>query len=545
MTTGLLAPGNPFSLLGTTSAANPLAIASKRLRTGGKSTYYDDPAGFAEHCIQWPRDQGLTPYQSEIMTALAIKHRAAVRGPHGLGKTAVNALVILWFATTRDQAGVDWKIATTAGAWRQLEKYLWPEVHKWARRLRPEMIGRPRFTRTELLTLNLKLNHGQAFAVASDDPQLIEGVHADEVLYIFDESKAIDADVFDAAEGAFSGDGASDTQAAYALAVSTPGAPSGRFYEIHQHKQGLEDWWTKHVTLQETIDAKRNSEKWATDRKDQWGATSSVYQNRVLGEFYSDDESGLVPLSWAEAAVERWKDWRDENFPDLDGPQTLGVDVARSGEDKTVFAVRNGPGCKELRKFTKQDTMETTGKVKGILDLDPLREAVVDVIGVGGGVVDRLREQDCKVVAFSGSEKTDKKDRSGELGFVNVRSASWWNMRELLDPAYGADIMLPDDPKLIGDLCTPTWRVQSGGRIYVESKDEIKKRLSRSPDDGDAVVMAFWDGADHSAAAWAAWQRARAEAATEKQKTDNPTPDPTDRQAMRTAAFREAQKRNR
>lgn len=521
---------------------NALAIAAARLKTGGKSTYYDDPAGFAQHCIQWPKDQGLAAYQGEIMTELAARHRAAVRGPHGLGKTTTNALVILWFATTRDQAGVEWKIATTAGAWRQLEKYLWPEVHKWAKRLRPDMIGRGRFSRTELLSLNLKLNHGQAFAVASDDPQLIEGVHADEVLYIFDESKAIPAGVFDAAEGAFSGDGASESQAAYALAVSTPGAPSGRFYEIHSRKKGLEDWWTKHVTLQDTIDAKRNSQKWADDRKEQWGEASSVYQNRVLGEFYSDDESGLVPLSWAEAAVTRWLEWKDAGFPELEGARTIGVDVARSGEDKTVLAPRDGRGLRELIRYSKQDTMVTTGIVKGKLDVDPLREAIVDVIGVGGGVVDRLREQKLNVIAFNASESTDKKDRTGELGFNNVRSAAWWNIRELLDPAYGANIMLPDEPKLLGDLCTPTWTVQSGGKIKVESKDEIKKRIGRSPDDGDAVVMAFWDGADHTAKAWTEWQRKRADAAAEA-AADPIKVDTEDREALRQAAFRGAMRR--
>lgn len=527
-----LAPENLF-----VQPINPLAIAAARLRTGGKSTYYDDPAGFAKHCIQWPREQGLTEYQNDILTALGVEKRAAVRGPHGLGKSALSAIAILWFATTRDQAGVDWKVATTAGAWRQLIRYLWPEIHKWSKRLRPEMIGRPRFTRNELLALNLNLHHGSAFAVASSDPQLIEGVHADEVLYIFDESKSIDAGVFDAAEGAFSGAGPEGgALAAYALAVSTPGSPNGRFYDIHKRVAGFEDWWTRHVTKDECIAAGRMSADWAEARARQWGVTSGIYANRVLGEFHSDDKDGLIPLGWVEAANERWRQWVEDGSPAVDGPRTVGVDVARSGEDATVLALRNGPAIVRLDKHNKEDTMQTTGRVKGILDADPAMTAIVDVIGVGGGVVDRLREQKLKVEAFNASEATEMKERAGELGFANTRAAAWWLMRELLDPAYDSDLMLPDDDLLTGDLCTPTWKVQSGGKILVESKDDIRKRLGRSTDCGDAVVQAFWDGADHTAEAWIKYLRDKTAAAAD----EKPEPVPTDdREAMRQAAFRQ------
>jgi len=91
-----------------------------------------------------------------------------------------------------------------------------------------------------------------------------------------------------------------------------------------------------------------------------------------------------------------------------------------------------------------------------------------------------------------GGERTEARDRSGELGFANKRSAAWWAMRELLDPAADSVIALPPDDLLTGDLTAPHWRVMSGGHIQVEGKDEIRKRLGRSTDDGDAVVMAFW-----------------------------------------------------
>jgi hypothetical protein len=166
--------------------------------------------------------------------------------------------------------------------------------------------------------------------------------------------------------------------------------------------------------------------------------------------------------------------------------------VARFGQDKTVLAVRNGHVLMELRRSVKEDTMQTTGRVAGVLAADPARTAIVDVIGIGAGVVDRLREMGCKVQAFNASAGTDRLDVTGELGFVNSRSAALWSLREQLDPSAGSDLCLPDDEMLLGDLSAPQWKVQSGGKIAVESKDEIAKRLGRSTDDGDACAAAFW-----------------------------------------------------
>lgn len=457
--------------------------------------YYSDPVAFIDDCVDFGPDGGLTAYQRDVLAAIPKKRRVAVRGPHGLGKTGMEALAVLWFALTRDAVGVDWKVATTAGAWRQLERYLWPEIKKWAKRIRWEHLGRgPLDERAELLSLNLKLTHGTAFAVASSNAELIEGVHADSVFYIFDESKAIAAATFEAAEGAFSGaNPAGGLPEAFALACSTPGEPNGTFYNIHARRPGLDDWWPRHVTLDEAIAAGRVAAGWAEQRRKQWGADSAAYNNRVLGEFHSSDEDGVIPLSWIEAAMDRWRAWDEAGRPEPgEGLKVVGVDVARSGTDKTVLALRYGDIVTELRKAARQDTMQTAGRVKGILDATEGMAAVVDVIGIGAGVVDRLREQRMSVDGFNASAGTRRRDSSNELGFTNQRAAAWWNLREVLDPASGSQVALPPDDLLLGDLTAPHWRVASGGRIQVESKDDVKKRIGRSTDDGDAVVMAFW-----------------------------------------------------
>jgi len=170
----------------------------------------------------------------------------------------------------------------------------------------------------------------------------------------------------------------------------------------------------------------------------------------------------------------------------------LGVDVARYGIDMTVFALRYGKIISELRKFAKMSTMETCGRVVGILNKHG-GKAIVDVIGVGGGVVDRLRELEANVVAFNAGNKTNKRDISGEIGFADKRSAAWWNMREILDPELGDDIMLPPDDGLTGDLTAPKYDPMSNGNYRVWSKDKIREILGRSTNDGDAVIQAFWE----------------------------------------------------
>jgi hypothetical protein len=431
-------------------------------------------------CIIWKDGQAPAFYQDEILSYFPTHSRVAVRGPHGLGKTALISWQTLWFALTRD--GEDWKIPTTASAWRQLSKFLWPEIHKWARRLNWEKLERLPFKdKQELLDLSLKLQTGEAFALASDNSSMIEGAHAVNLLYVFDESKEIPNQTWDSAEGAFSSGNACW------LAYSTPGEPNGRFYDIQSRRPGYQDWKVRHVTLDECIKAGRISPGWVADRKAQWGEESAVYQNRVLGEFASSDEDGVIPLAWIERANQRWQKWNDsekkEEFI------SVGCDIARSGEDKTVLALRFENVISELRRYSKSDTMATTGHITGIMNLYKQGFAMIDVIGIGAGVYDKLREDQVSANTFNASEHTNLLDRSGELGFINCRAAGWWNLRELLQ---NDEIAIPPDDKLTGDLTAPHWRVVSGGKIQIESKDDIKKRLGRSTDDGDAVVMAFY-----------------------------------------------------
>lgn len=480
--------------------------------------YWNDPVGWAENCLYWPTGKGLRPYQEDILNELVEFGRESARGPHGLGKTTIAAIAILWFAATREAAGVDWKIGTTASAWEQLTHYLWPEVHKWYARINWKAVGRPPWAEhRELLDWGIKLRHGLAFATASNKPTSMEGAHAEHLLFVFDESKSIPSATFDAIEGAFSTAGELGTEA-FALSISTPGEPVGRFYEIQSRRAGTEDWHVRHVTLAEAIDAGAITEEWAEQRARQWGESSALYKNRVLGEFASGDTDGVIPLSWLEVANDHWRERyeavavkRDPRFgtaavlADGEPVDAIGVDVAAGGEDLSVLAFRIGYDITETLRFPfTDDTMDLVDIVAAHQDAHPkpavgrvmesgLAKAVVDAIGVGAGVFHRLRKLRRPAEAFVASEGTKLKDIGNEFGFQNKRALAWWNLREMLDPANGFDVAIPPDDLLTGDLVTPKYREVMGGRILVESKDDIRKRIGRSTNDGDAVVMVMLD----------------------------------------------------
>ncbi|MEU5417082.1 hypothetical protein [Streptomyces clavifer] len=217
-------------------------VASRRSSASAQRAvkYMYDPVGWVRDVIDWQPGEGLAAYQEDVLGLLARERRVAARGPHGLGKTGMAALGVLWFATTRDAAGIDWKVLTTASAWRHLSVYLFPEIHKWARRIKWDMLGRPPFRENaELLVHNIKLRYGAASAVASTKPELIEGAHADSLLYLIDEAKIVPDGTWDAIKGAFSGGKTSGLPEAFVFAISTPGPPSGRFYDIHSRKAGV------------------------------------------------------------------------------------------------------------------------------------------------------------------------------------------------------------------------------------------------------------------------------------------------------------------
>lgn len=202
-----------------------------------------------------------------------------------------------------------------------------------------------------------------------------------------------------------------------------------------------------------------------------------------------DDMWQVIPEAWVLEAQKRWKPL-EEKVP----MDSMGVDVARGGSDETIISCRHGNWFDELRTFPGKMTPD--GPAVAGLVVKERRDAApvhIDVVGWGSSPYDFLIENGVQAEPINGAASAKGyTSRDGGLPFFNFRSMIIWRMREALDPAYDEKIALPPDDELRRDLCTPKWSFGKGG-IKVETKEEIMKRLRRSPDRGDAVCYANID----------------------------------------------------
>lgn len=201
-----------------------------------------------------------------------------------------------------------------------------------------------------------------------------------------------------------------------------------------------------------------------------------------------DDPWQVIPTAWVRAAQDRWQQRSNPG-----GEQCAGVDVARGGKDQFVIAKRYGHWVDVLEVHPGADVPDgNTGAELILAAVGPGGAANVDVLNVGSSTVDFAIHAGLRIrpVNNAASAPSGARDKSGKLSFVNLRAYGYWKMRELLDPEReGLPIELPPDPELRADLCSATFQVTKQG-IKIEAKDDIKKRLGRSPDKGDAVVLA-------------------------------------------------------
>jgi hypothetical protein len=226
----------------------------------------------------------------------------------------------------------------------------------------------------------------------------------------------------------------------------------------------------------------------------------------LKGDFLAgvtDDAWQIFPTSWVDAAMARWTPEGKKGRM-----SSAGVDVARGGADHTIVAVRYDTWFDQLKKFPGSET--PNGAVTAGLVISVIRDGApvhVDALGVGGETVGHLESNEVHTVAIEGYNTElckDQTDRgSGRLRFRNYRAMIHWRFREALDPMFGmsvdprhpdyrAPVALFPDQKLKSDLCSIKWKMTAGG-ILVESKEDIKKRIGRSPDDSDAVIYCWID----------------------------------------------------
>jgi hypothetical protein len=224
-----------------------------------------------------------------------------------------------------------------------------------------------------------------------------------------------------------------------------------------------------------------------------------AYRDGNFAAGLKDDDFQVIPTAWIEAAQRRWRAEAGRGI----AMTAIGLDVAQGGADQTVLAARHGGWYAPLVRKPGHATRD--GSAVAAMVVAARRDRCPVVVDTGGGwggaTMARLQDNGIPVVGFNGAQASHAKTRDRQLAFYNKRAEAWWRMREELDPGQdgGAIVALPPDASVKADLAAPRWELTARG-IKIEDKDEIRKRLGRSPDEGDAIVMCLSEGARAAAA---------------------------------------------
>lgn len=209
-----------------------------------------------------------------------------------------------------------------------------------------------------------------------------------------------------------------------------------------------------------------------------------------------DAANQVIPTAWVVEAQNRWRPEPPEGIPMC----AMGVDSSGGGDDPMIIAMRyDGWYAPMLETLGRDIPQDRLGRhCAGIIVANRRQEAAIIIDmggGYGGSMFEHLRDNRIHPLPYKGAEKSVHRTADRQLGFTNKRSQAIWQFREALDPNQdgGSPIALPDDPALMADLTAPTFEVTPRG-IKVETKEEVVKRLGRSTDRGDAVVMAWYGG---------------------------------------------------
>lgn len=437
-----------------TQAGSEIAEIIKKVR--------DDRNAFVKHIV----NGSPTKQQAEGLRAMDADDYITIKSGHGTGKSTFQAWLILHYMSTRPFC----KIPCTAPSKHQLQDVLWAELSKWHRQMHP--LFREMFVWTKEKFYH-KDHPEDWFAVArtatKENPEALQGFHADYILQIIDEGSAVPDEVYEVLEGAY---GRIESK------VGQCGNPT-RLTGSFNRSFNQDSAFYKRLTWS-CLDSPNVPERYAKRIEKKYGLDSNMYRIRVLGEFPLRDGDSFIPYDLAYDASIR------EVVDQVDSKVVFGVDVARFGDDETAIAIRHGDKFLPIHSLRQKGTMEVAGYVAKLANEHKPQSIFVDVIGIGSGVFDRLEELGFPVVPVNVSESpaTDPKL------YKRQRDELWGKGRDWLELRRGSFVD-DEDQDIIGQLSTPKYKITSDGKIVIESKDDLRKRGIVSPNKADAILMTF------------------------------------------------------
>lgn len=434
--------------------------------------YQKNPVLFAKEVCSYNSDE----WQRNVLMDIAGYTKVSVRSGHGVGKTSVEAIVLLWFLSCFRFP----KVIATAPTRQQLNDILWSEVEKW-RSKSPLLQELLTWTKTYVY---MKGYEKRWFAVAktASEPENMQGFHEENMLIIVDEASGVEDDIMEAILATLSGKNNK------LLMCANPTRTTGTFYDSHNRDRGM---YKCHRVS--SLDSTRTNKENIAAFIRKYGEHSNVVKVRVYGDFPAQEDDVFLPLPLIEQTVVNEID--TEKIYKI----TMGVDVARYGDDETVIATNVG-GIIDIPVVRHgQSLMTTVGDIvmqyKRLIKEYPNYKGVITVniddTGLGGGVTDRLEEvkieerlRRLEIVPVNFGSKPPQD--GSEDRYQDISTYMWATLKTLME---NKEVSIANDEELVAQLSVRKYSITSTGKIMLESKKAMKDRGIKSPDRGDAVVL--------------------------------------------------------
>ena len=471
-----------------------------------KKRWYNDPALYARQRI------GMNPthQQLEILTGITPNGaHVSVRSGHDTGKSGAAAIVILWFIETRDHC----RIPCTAPSAHQLYDVLWGEISKWIRhsdiKARKDGIN-PRFWLSNCLTLTrdrLYVNDSEKDWFASartskkETPDALQGVHATDVqvsqdgktiinkegektiegklLFVIEEAPGVPDEIFHVVEGAIASHGSR------LLMLGNPTKNTGFFADSHIKNRS--QYTCVHLS---SIDSPLSNPEYRANLVRKYGEGSNVVRVRADGDFPTQGKDVLISFSSCESAITRPRNEFDVMKP----LKVLSIDPARFGDDRSSFLVREEIDPIHIETTKQERVTETARRGMDLYDKYQCDYATIDTIGIGAGVADIMISNGYEVVEVVASEKAPDREDENDIQAELMRDHCYLMVKFIMEtekPSF-IDCEREYTEDLAAELCDIKFGFKpQNGHLKVEPKDQIKKRLKRSPDIADAYANSF------------------------------------------------------
>lgn len=446
-----------------------------------------DPQGFMLYAYEWGAgdltgSEGPYRWQAEINRIISehlnnaetvhMPLRIAVASGNGIGKSAYLSMLCDWAMSTCE----DCKVLITAGTGAQLKTKTHPELAKWFR-LSINSFWFDVKAQSISITDPKHADTWRADLIPWDaqNPDAFSGLHnkRKRIIVIYDEGSAIADVIYDRSSGALTDE---ETEIIW-LVFGNPTQNTGRFAECFGSDKHR--WRTFQIDSRAVEGTNKEELRQEVER---YGEDSDYIRWRIRGEFPRGGSSQFIPNDIVSAA----RRYKAVGFNHL--PKIMSCDVARFGDNETVIGCRQGRQFQILASYRGIDTVQTAERLIEWKVSQQPDALIVDGDGIGGAVIDHLRNRGFRDGLFEFHGGTDPLDPQM---YFNKRAECWGAMRDWLRD--GAEI--PDDPDVERQLTGPNYGIIQGkvryGTIFLESKEDMKKRGLASPDKGDCLAMTF------------------------------------------------------